>query len=241
MPRSTPTSRPKWQSGNHLIVGGADGSRTGWVICRRDTDGTLDIRVMEALADACEGLSILAVDMPIGLMDTPHPGRACEPEARALLPGKASSVFPTPCRPALACTTHAEANAISRSLGKGLNQQTFHLFPKMREIDELLRGRPKLRRIVYEAHPELAFARMNGGKPVLLKKRQPDGYEARRRLLAKHGFKTKVERLPGAARDDILDAIACCRTATLIAEGKATRLGPEKERDRHGLPMNIWF
>ena len=70
---------------------------------------------------------------------------------------------------------------LSRTLGVGINQQTFHLFPKMREVDELLRSRPRLKRIVYEAHPELAFARMNGGKPVLSKKRQPDGYAERRR------------------------------------------------------------
>jgi predicted RNase H-like nuclease len=224
-----------------VVVGGADGCRIGWVICRRDAHGTLDIRVVKAFADACEGLSILAVDMPIGFVDVPRPPRACEAEARRLLPGKASSVFPTPCRPALSATTHAEANAISRALGIGINQQTFHLFPKMREVDALLRGSTKLQRVVYEAHPELAFARMNGDKPVLSKKRQPEGYAERRRLLARHGFKTKIERLSGAARDDILDAMAVCRTATLIAAGKATCLGPTDERDRHGLPMNIWF
>ena len=179
--------------------------------------------------------------MPIGLMDEPIPGRACEPEARALLPGKASSVFPTPSRPALACTTHATANAASRKLGKGLNQQTFHLFPKMREIDELMRGSRALRRIVYEAHPELAFARMNGGKPVLSKKRKPEGFAERHMLLAQHGFTWKAEPLSGAARDDVLDAMAVCRTATLIANGTAMRLGPARERDRYGLPMNIWF
>jgi predicted RNase H-like nuclease len=211
------------------------------VVCRRDTDGTLDIRVVKTLAEACEGLSLLAVDMPIGFVDVPRPPRACEAEARKLLPGKASSVFPTPCRPALVATTHAEANAISRALGIGINQQTFHLFPKMREVDALLRGSARLRRIVYEAHPELAFARMNGGKPVLSKKRQPDGCAERRKLLARHGFKTRIDRLPGAARDDILDAIAVCRTATLIAAGSATRLGPAKLHDSCGLPMNIWF
>jgi predicted RNase H-like nuclease len=224
-----------------LIVGGADGCRTGWVICRRDADGGLDIGVVKTLAEACEGLSILAVDMPIGFVDVPRPPRQCEAEARKLLPGKASSVFPTPCRPALACTTHAEANTVSRTLGIGLNQQTFHLFPKMREVDDLLRSQPALQAIVYEAHPELAFARMNDGKPVLSKKRQPDGHAARRRLLARHGFRCRVNRLPGAARDDILDAIAVCRTALLIAEGKATCLGPADARDSHGLPMNIWF
>ena len=224
-----------------MKIGGADGCRTGWVVCRRDGDGVLDIRVVKTLAEACEGLSVLAVDMPIGFVDLPRPPRACEAQARKLLPGKASSVFPTPCRPALACTTHAEANATSKKLGVGLNHQTFNLFPKMREVDELLRTRPRFKRVVYEAHPELAFARMNGGKPVLSKKRRRDGYAERCRLLARHGFKCTVEHLPGAARDDILDAIAVCRTALLIAQGEATRLGPARQRDSHGLPMNIWF
>jgi predicted RNase H-like nuclease len=224
-----------------LTVGGADGCRTGWVICRRDADGTLHLSVVKTLADAYEGLAVLAVDMPIGLVDKPRPGRACEGQARRLLPGKASSVFPTPCRPALACSSYAAANALSKKLGAGLTQQTFNLFPKMRELDELLQTAPRLRRIVREAHPELAFARMNGGKPVLSKKRQPEGYDERRKLLAKHGFRTKIERLPGAARDDILDAIAVCRTAMLIATGTASRLGPATEKDRQGLPMNIWF
>ena len=71
--------------------------------------------------------------------------------------------------------------------------------------------------------------------------RKPDGYAERCRLLAKHGFACPVDRLPGAARDDILDAIAVCRTALLIAERTATRLGPARARDSHGLPMNIWF
>lgn len=224
-----------------MIVAGADGCPAGWVVCRRDGDGALDIKVVKALADACEGPSVLAVDMPIGFTDEPRPGRACEHEARKLLPGKASSVFPTPCRLALDCMTHTEANALSKAMGVGLNQQTFHLFAKMREVDALMRSRRDLHSIVYEAHPELAFARMNGGKPVLSKKRKPEGYAERLKLLAAHGFECTVDRLKGAARDDILDAVAVCRTATLIAAGMATRLGPAEVRDRHGLPMNIWF
>jgi predicted RNase H-like nuclease len=224
-----------------LIVAGADGCRTGWVVCRREGDGALDVRVVKTLTEACKGLAILAVDMPIGLVDTLRPGRACEREARALLPGKTSSVFPTPCRPALACTTHAEANTLSKTLGVGLTRQTFHLFPKMREVDALMRGNGTLGPIVHEAHPELAFARMNGGQPVLARKRRPEGFAERLDLLARHGFPWTPRSLPGAARDDVLDAMAVCRTALLIAEGAATRLGPEHERDRYGLPMNIWF
>ena len=225
-----------------MIVGGADGCRTGWVVCRRDTtDGSLDIRVVKTLADACESLSILAVDMPVGLLDSPRPGRACESEARTLLPGKTSSVFPSPCRPALACSNYAEANATSKKLGAGLTQQAVNLFPKLRELDALLRGSTRLQCVVREAHPELAFARMNAGKPVLSKKRRPEGFAERLHLLERHGFTWQPRSLPGAARDDVLDAMAVCRTALLIARGAATRLGPEQERDRYGLPMNIWF
>jgi predicted RNase H-like nuclease len=224
-----------------LIVAGADGCRTGWVVCRRASDGSLDIGVVKTLAEACEGLSILAVDMPIGLTETPRPGRQCDREARALLPGKASSVFPTPCRPALACATYGEANALSKQLGAGLTRQAFHLFPKLREIDDLLRVRPDLLPHVHEAHPELAFARLNDGKPLLSKKRRPEGHAERRRLLAGSGFEPTVDRLPGAARDDVLDAMAVCRTAMLIAEGKAIRLGSAEARDRYGLPMTIWY
>ena len=224
-----------------MIVAGADGCRTGWVICRRDASGALAVSIVKTLAVACEGLSVLAVDMPIGFVDRPRPPRSCEVEARRLLPGKTSSVFPTPARPVLSCETYDEANALSRSLGVGLTRQTFHLFDKMNEVDGLLRDRPDLRPVLHEAHPELAFARLNGERPVLSRKRTPEGHAERRRLLEAHGFPCPVERLPGAARDDILDAIAVCRTALLIAGGRARRLGSADARDAAGLPMNIWF
>jgi predicted RNase H-like nuclease len=35
--------------------------------------------------------------------------------------------------------------------------------------------------------------------------------------------------------------LALLIAALLIAQGTATRLGPAQERDRYGLPMNIWF
>ena len=108
-------------------------------------------------------------------------------------------------------------------------------------VDDLLRARPDLRPVLHEAHPELAFARLNGGRPVLSKKREPAGRAERLRLLEAAGFPCPVDRLAGAARDDILDAIAVCRTAQLIAEGKALRLGAPDARDAAGLPMAIWY
>ena len=228
-----------------MVIGGADGCRTGWVVCRRDANGTLDVRVVKTLAEACEGLSILAVDMPIGFVDVPRPARQCEVEARKLMPGKASSVFPTPCRAVLACTTHADANATSRRLGIGINQQTFHLFPKMREVDELLRTRPRLKGIVHEAHPELAFARLNGGKP-LDSKHTKSGLARRKEILEAQGF-TNLDnwlrdlRGKGAKADDLFDACALIFTARNILQGRARHVPEIAECDSRGLRMSISF
>lgn len=225
-----------------MVVAGADGCPKGWVVCRRDVDGALNIDVVERLDAACEGISILAVDIPIGFLDIQtRGGRACEREARKLLGRKSSSVFSSPCRWALAATDYETVRRMPAPHEVGLSKQAYGLFPKLNEVDRMLSDQPALRSILYEAHPELAFCRMNGGAPVLAGKKTPDGRSTRQRLLIEHGFTPTVERLPGAARDDILDAIACCRTALLIAHGHARPLGPRDARDRNGLPMNIWY
>lgn len=228
-----------------MAIAGADGCPDGWVVCRRDTDSVLDLRVVKNLAEIFDlpgGLSILAIDMPIGLLDQPQRGgRDCEREARKRLGRKGSSVFASPCRPALDGKTHEDANRKSKELGLGISIQAFGLFPKLIEVDRFLRERPEFRPFIYEAHPELSFAKMNGGEPVLSKKRKPEGRADRLKLLAAFGLSPLSTKLKGAKADDVLDAIACYRTALLIAEGKATRLGPADACDRHGLPMNIWF
>jgi predicted RNase H-like nuclease len=164
-------------------------------------------------------------------------------------------VFPTPCRAALDATTHAQASVINRQNGAdgvGLTRQAFHLFPKMRQLAALLRGRPALRRRVFEAHPELAFMRMNGGRPVLQPKRLAEGQATRQHLLARHGFPAALGtwqrhchetglRRKDAAADDALDAASVCRTALLIHRRDATRLPGRIECDSFGLPMAIWF
>jgi predicted RNase H-like nuclease len=228
-----------------VVVAGADGCPKGWVICYRTANGELLVNVVETLEkafDLVEGLSILAVDMPIGLLDVPQRGgRECERQAKEKLGAKRSSVFASPCRPALAASTHAEANRISKALGIGISIQAFGLFKKLKEIDDLVRDKPAIGARIREVHPELAFARMNNCQPVMSKKRKAEGRAERCRLLSELVLMPNTLKLKGANTDDILDAVACYRTAGLIAAGTATRLGGEEEKDRHGLPMNIWF
>ena len=237
-----------------------DGCRAGWVAAFRSIEsGAWRFRFAQTLAeivDADDPPGIVAVDMPTGFAEcAERGGRSCERAARKLLPGKTSSVFATPCRAALAAESYIAAsmlNCDSGPHGVRLTKQCFNLFPKMQELDDLLRARPALHRRIFEAHPELAFMRMNGGRPVLAPKRTPAGETARQALLARHGFAAAARawtayrrdaglRRSDAGLDDALDAAAICRTALLIHRGEATHLPHRIERDRHGLPMAIWY
>ena len=59
--------------------------------------------------------SVVAVDMPIGLLEEPSSGgRECDKEARRLLgTPRRSSVFTPPTKPALASATYEEAQSLA--------------------------------------------------------------------------------------------------------------------------------
>lgn len=67
---------------------------------------------------------VLAVDMPIGLLDRPLPsGRSCDREARKLLRRpRASSVFTPATRPGLAAMDFLD---VSRVNGMGMSKEAF--------------------------------------------------------------------------------------------------------------------
>ncbi len=188
--------------------------------------------------------ALLAVDMPIGFAEIAvKGGRECERAARKLLPGKTSSVFSIPCRMALPAGTHAEASALNAASGNGIRVaiQAFHLLPKLRELDELIT--PQLQNQLVEAHPELAFALMNEGQPVLSKKSRSAGRRDRRQLLERHGLDVpellKVSK--GVGIDDALDAIALTVTAERVFLKQAICMPDKPPRDARGLRMEIWY
>ena len=69
-------------------------------------------------------------------------------------------------------------------MGGVLTQQAFHLLPKIRQIDELLRT-SGLCDWIREVHPEISFALWNGGQPVRFNKKKPKGWRERERLIAR--------------------------------------------------------
>lgn len=241
-------------------VAGVDGCRAGWIAALLNLrSGAWCFHYAPALADIAEAPqrpAIIAIDMPMGFLERAEPGgRACEREARRLLKGKTSSVFAVPVRAVLASPSYVEALTANRTSSDhrlGLSKQAWHLVPKMRELDALLESHHAFGKRVFEAHPELAFARLNKSIPVLASKKTEDGQRKRLALLATAGFKGADEhwalhraahklRRADVADDDAYDALAVCVTARRIAERDAICLPSKPNRDSRGIEMAVRY
>jgi predicted RNase H-like nuclease len=147
-----------------VLAAGVDGCRGGWFAALADIVGaTVTPRSPKSFPTFGDvlavkpALDIIRIDIPIGLLAIPvRGGRDCDIAARRLLPpSRKPAVFPTPTRP----QTQAVSFAAAQLLGP-INIQTFAICPKIREVDCLMT--PALRSRVFEVHPELCFAGMNG-------------------------------------------------------------------------------
>lgn len=241
--------------GDTFVVG-ADGCRGGWFVVTQNlrTGETEHHTVSDfaGLLDVCAGAEVVAVDIPIGLLDGVEEGgrrgRRVDDLARdRLKPHRTCCVFSAPLRPAIACQTYEEAVAATQAhspKGCSLNKQAFGLFPKLREVDTLMT--PDRQEKVREVHPELCFARMNNDSPLLEGKKKPGGRTRRIELLRNVGFELSAESVSklakkGVRRDDVLDAYAACWTAGRIAQRTAERLGEDLDVDSRGLRMEMWI
>lgn len=250
---------------NRRIMG-IDGAPGGWIAVSASlrTDRLIDFETVAIhLAPTWTTLPILdaivAVDMPIGLPDEKE--RACDAEARRILGKKHSSVFAPPRRPVLQMRSWETANAWSKAApwtthrgekrdGCGLTKQAWNLVPKIREVDHALG--PGDQDQIFEVHPEVAFARRNGGEALSAGKKTPAGQAARRALLGREHLllpdlpprKETVRPKP----DDLIDAgllllVArdlCVGTARLLPARPGTPDG-RGPRDARGLAMEIWY
>jgi len=206
--------------------------RGGWVAAARHTDGTVSWRVVERFATLVEGREhgcVVAVDIPIGLPESQP--RRCDKEARRLLPGRASSVFPAPTRATAADrredVTYAEA--VRRARGRGHaapSRQTWFITDKINDVADACQDLPPALR-VRECHPEVSFATLSGS--VLPRKATAAGVG--RRITAFTGWVDAAAGLgdvpDGIPVVDALDALACLWTAERVATGRATRIGDE--------------
>jgi predicted RNase H-like nuclease len=132
---------------------------------------------------------------------------------------------------------------------KAVAKQGFHIFSKIVDIDSFLQRRRELLDCVYEVHPEVAFWRMNGSKPVpepkkVKGKAYPPGIELRCRLLVAAGVPAHAIDIPlprPVARDDWVDALAGLVVARRLARREAISFPSPPESDRLGIPIAIWI
>ncbi|MCU0830022.1 MAG: DUF429 domain-containing protein [Rhizobiaceae bacterium] len=231
---------------------GVDGCKAGFVSAHPGSNEAVQFVVhpdaralLEAFPDA-----VIAIDMPIGLPETTGAGgRGPERLIRPLLGGRQSSVFSIPARAAVEAESYAECCRIALLTSdppRKVSKQGFHLFPKIRELDAVLRAGPADAARTYETHPELVFATLNGAPLATPKKIKgqvnPEGMGERMALLAKAGLKipAPLPKLRGANADDLLDACAALAAAMRIRAGMARAHPSPPDRDSFGLPIAIW-
>lgn len=234
-------------------VAGVDGCRAGWIavlLRRKGRRYETQLRLCRTFAEvlALEPQpEVVAIDMPIGLLDKPQPGgRECDQQARKLLGRRASSIFSPPTRPMLKATNYEQVRKL------GLSIQSFNILPKIREVDRLMT--PELQARIHEAAPELAFLLLAGG-PMQYNKKTRQGREERIQALQQGlgliplppGERTTVRGITNeppfprsqVAPDDVLDAYVLAWTALRIRRGEENRLPPEPPTDAKGLRMAI--
>lgn len=229
------------------MIVGIDGCPNAWIAFTQADDGAIaseHFTDLEAFLDRHRP-SVVAIDIPIGLTDSG--ARQCDILARNLLGPRKTSVFPAPIRPALAGRDRQSAHDISMAIhGKGVAAQSFGIYLKVREVDELLVSHPALRSILFEIHPELCFFEWNGEKPMTNPKRFGPGFMERLTLVESHFGPGAFDSVRSAhprskvADDDILDAFSALWTAQRIAAGSAIPCPNPPALDSERIPLVMW-
>ncbi|MEO7979284.1 MAG: DUF429 domain-containing protein [Sporichthyaceae bacterium] len=210
---------------------GLDGARGGWAGALVEDGHVTWLRFGHVSQALALDVDAIGVDMPIGL---PARGRrSCDLAAKRLLGRAHPRVFLTPPRGVLAATSYADASRRHRELvdGLGLSVQTWHLVPKIVEVDDVADD-PRL----LEVHPELSFLELGGDGPLPSKK-TTDGRSARVAALA--GWLPGLTSSDVPTGDDGLDALAVAYSAARWLSGIARTLPAVPPHDERGRPMRI--
>lgn len=228
------------------MIYGLDGVRSGWAAIAMD-EPTREVswrRVarLAELLDESPPPALIAVNAPIGLPDDGV--RGCDAEARRLLGKRRHSVFNPPVRAVLSNAVDGNGGAPPESDGRPRGYRTRALWPRIAEVDEVLRQNPVLQDVIREVHPEFSFYHMNGAVPMAHPRNSVEGREERAALLRQH-FGDTVDRAVAQQRRlragvlNVLNAFAALWTAERIRSGAAVSVPDEAPRDPFGLRMEI--
>lgn len=230
---------------------GVDGCRFGWVAVSEEGNKlTYRMqRTMRALLAAYPEAECVLVDIPIGLPWKGCPVRPCDRLARQQLTGRASSVFPVPCRTA----SHAgEIDTARRqnieALDRSLSAQTWGICKKIAEVDDLLLSGSVPRGLIREIHPEVCFWGLNGRAAMQHRKSSGAGVRERVEVLTRYEPRTEAlletaldEQLRRDLKaDDVLDALVGFVVARAMPRGIESLHG-NPLCDERGLPMEMVY
>ena len=228
---------------------GIDGTKDGWIAACVEAD-VIDIQVFSTIDELCAEYAdadSVIIDIPIGLPESKADIRP-DQELRKRIKGKASSVFPTPCRQAVYAEKEDAKNINRDVLGKSLSEQSLALCGKIKEVDEFLQRNSTWKNRLVESHPEYIFMILNAGAPVFESKKTKEGIETRISLLRRY-VQNLDEQLdyviqqPGMKkrRDDIIDAIGLAVVGNLGMENKFLSIPDAPKEDNKGLKMQIIY
>lgn len=219
---------------------GIDGCPQGWVVVALKNGEFHSCNYFETFLEAAASrpeAEVIAVDMPIGLLD--EGVRTCDALAREFVGPRRGSVFMTPPRPALAAPEYKEAVKIAKKLtGSGISKQAYGLANKIFEVEQTAAKNPR----IFECHPEVCFAAMNG-EVLRYGKKSWNGQVLRRTLLSNNGIwlADDLGQAGTLAPDDVIDAAATAWTARRIFNKQAQAIPKEPQLGPQGESIAIWF
>ena len=230
---------------------GVDGCPAGWFYVGLE-GSAFQFGIVGALFDLPrEGRNCapILVDIPIGLPSARTPVRDCDRLCRRLIGPRSSSVFGPPARASLSAGDYRQAVVMNEeATGKRISRQAWNLAPRLREADAVARAARGGEAPIREAHPELCFTVLAGGRPMGHYKKTERGHEERLAVLARHYrparelVRRALESFPRSqvGRDDIVDALVLAVSAGLCRSDLRT-LPPLPQKDEAGLPMEIVY
>ena len=231
---------------------GVDGCKAGWFAVIRKAAG-LDWQLfltVDELVSTFSDAERIFIDVPIGLPWPDAPIRPCDRLARQVLGRqRRASVFPVPCREALAADGVEKARKINKTrIGRSMSAQTWGISNKIIEVDRLLLSDRGQAYGIREVHPEVCFWALADRKPMKYRKTIFEGRQERLQVLQQ--FEPGIQALLDDAlsktlrrqvqADDVLDASVAFVTAE-ASRGQLAALAGEPSHDSVGLPIEMLY
>ncbi|MEX2584956.1 MAG: DUF429 domain-containing protein [Balneolaceae bacterium] len=232
-----------------MKTAGLTDCQAGWLLVSLDDGCDYKLVGEDELQEILESADRVFTDIPLGLRDE-EPERECDLLLKEKIGRElAVGVVMPPPRLVLEAPSYVEANMMYyESTGKELPISTWHLTPRIRTLDLLIRKNTSVREILFQSHPELLLMRLNGQQIFqnrgikkglkhrldLITGQVPEAGELYRTLKEEYR-RNEIEEL------DILDATTLAYGAARATEGEALTLPEEPLKDSQGVGMAIWY